>query len=497
MQIVTIVVLVDYLTWQFEVFFWIFNILALVSAFHTLSKDEAAEYKLLWLIAMGFAGIYGVAFYYMFRNNMSAKGVEYKIKKESEKTLEFHIQDDLLLEDIKLQNTRFYGISRMVGQQDYITYNRTICKYYPFGQDMFEDMLEDLRLAEKYIFMEYFIIHEGYMWNSILQILLEKAKAGVQVKLMTDGFGSSLLFTFEYRHYLQKNGIEVLLFSPQVPLVSMLKNNRDHRKIMVIDCKVAYNGGINIGDEYINKIKRFGIWKDTGVRLFGPAVWGFTLMFLQMWNSFKKDNATLDYEQFRFDYEEHKDDIHGNLRKIDYDKRSAVIPFGVSPFGRERLGENVYIEILNRSVNYCYITTPYLILSEKMIHALRLAAKRGVDVRIIVPGIADKKLVYSVSRGYYRFLLPDGVKIYEYTPGFLHAKMFVSDDEIAVVGTINLDYRSLYLHFECGTVLCNKGAIQDIKDDILTTMKVSEIILKPKPRIPFISSVLHLITPLL
>ena len=497
LQIVSVIILTDWLTWNFFYVYLAFLLLALVAIFSTLRKDEASEYKLIWILAMSNLGVYGVIFYYTFRNNRGSKDVGLKVKKEVERTKQYHQQDVELLKNLKEQNARFYGMSQLTGDQNYTTYTNTVCKYYPFGQDMFEDMLNDLKSAKNYIFMEYFIIHEGYMWSSILQVLIEKAREGVEIKLMTDGVGSSHLFSKKYINFLKAHNIEVHFFSPLLPILAMLKNNRDHRKILVVDGTVAFNGGINIGDEYINKIERFGTWKDTGLRLHGPAAWGFALMFLQMWQSFSRVYDFVDYEHYKVDFEKGQDVRQVQLRKLDDSMTSVVIPFGVSPFGSERLGENVYIEILNKATNYVYLTTPYLILSEKMIHALRLAAKRGVDVRILMPGIPDKKLIYRVSKSYYRYLLNYGIAIYEYTPGFLHAKMFVSDDEIAVVGTINLDYRSLYLHFECGTLLCNKGAIADIKHDFLDTMAQSRQVLKPSRRLFVVDTLIHIFTPLM
>ena len=509
-QIITIFGLLEYffnnhfnhLSWLnyevVEIVYIIFNIVAVVFTFKTISKDEASEYKIIWIICIGFLHIYGVIFYFMFRNSRSAGTVVSKIDRESKIAEVYHQQDVELLGKIKEENLRFYGLSRLVGELDYVTYTNTSVRYFAIGQDMFECMLQDLKSAKKYIFLEYFIIHEGYMWDCIVEILKEKAKEGVEVLLMTDGFGSANHFKYEYRNYLKKHGIQVQLFSPLIPIISMLKNNRDHRKILVVDGLVAYNGGINIGDEYINKINRFGVWKDTGLRLEGAAVFGFSLMFLQMWQAFCSKNKKLDYDDYKTTSLEQ--DLQNQLCKLNEDKLSTVVPFGVNPFGKERLGENVYMEILNKATDYCYITTPYLLLSEKMIHALRLAVKRGVDVRIIVPGIPDKKLVYKITRSYYRYLLKYGVRLYEYTPGFLHAKIIVSDDEVAVVGTINLDYRSLYLHFECGTLLCNDGAIADIKSDVLDTLSQSKEVITTKNSVfnfGFWDSILHLFAPLL
>jgi len=270
----------------------------------------------------------------------------------------------------------------------------------------------------------------------------------------------------------------------------MFMNNRDHRKITIIDGHIAYNGGTNISDEYINIKQKFGVWKNTGVRLYGDAVWSFTLMFIEMWDLFcQKDERINDYESYRFSG---SDDI-----KTD----GLVLPYGDSPLDNEQLGENVYVDMLNQAQHYVYIFTPYLIISENMIYALRMAVKRGVDVKIVTPGIPDKKLVFRLTRSYYRFLLEAGVKIYEYTPGFMHAKSFVSDDKLAVVGTINLDYRSLYLHFECATLIYDAKVIDEIKEDAIRTIEVSREIKVRKTKMSllgrFVDSILHLFAPLM
>ncbi|MCL2420367.1 MAG: cardiolipin synthase [Defluviitaleaceae bacterium] len=361
---------------------------------------------------------------------------------------------------------------------------------YRFGEAMFEDMLAALSQAEKFIFMEYFIIKESGMWDRLLEVLVRKAGGGVDVRLIVDDLGSHRLFTRSYVAKLQSQGIKVLRFNPMVPFLLLFMNNRDHRKITVIDGHTAFNGGINIADEYINQKKPFGVWKDTGVRLQGDAVWSFTLMFIEMWDTFcvtcERINDHLAYK---------------HIPAETVETESFVLPYGDTPLGHERLGENVYVDMLNQAEQYVYIFSPYLIISEKMINTLQMTAKRGVDVRLITPGIPDKKMVHRLARSYYRCLLEAGVRIYEYTPGFLHAKSFVCDDEIAVVGTINLDYRSLYLHFECATLLYQSDVIQDIKDDALQTIAESrEVKLDGKGRWiwdEMLDAVLHLFAPLM
>ena len=339
-------------------------------------------------------------------------------------------------------------------------YEDTQVRYFPLGEDMLEAMLEELEKAEKFIFMEYFIIEEGYMWGRILDVLIRKAQAGVDVRVMYDGMCEIFTLPSGYAKLMEEKGIHAKAFSPVSPIVSTHYNYRDHRKILVIDGKVAFNGGVNLADEYINRIVRFGHWKDTAIMLRGKAVSSFTLMFLQMWN--------LTEAQPAFPPE--------LLESPGVEAAGYVMPFADSPLDGDKAGESVYMDFLNRARDYVHIMTPYLILDGELETALKYAAQRGVDVKLILPGVPDKKLAYALAKSHYAALAEAGVKIYEYTPGFVHAKVFVSDDERAVVGTINLDYRSLYHHFECGTYLYQVPCISEIEQDFQDTMKKSTFV---------------------
>ncbi|MDO4869848.1 MAG: cardiolipin synthase [Bacillota bacterium] len=351
---------------------------------------------------------------------------------------------------------------------DLLTYlNRSGCfpafagtetTYFPLGEDKFEAMLRELQKAEKYIFMEYFIIEEGYMWGQILNILIDKAKAGVDVRIMYDGMCEISTLPANYCKLLQAQGIKARSFAPIRPFISSHYNYRDHRKICVIDGKVAFNGGVNLADEYINRIERFGHWKDTAIMLKGDAVRSFTLMFLQMWNMGKEEP---DFSQATEPYAPAE-----GLNPSGY-----VIPFSDCPLDEDKVGEAVYTDILYRAGQYVHVMTPYLILDGELETALKYAGQRGIDVKLILPGIPDKKLAYSLAKSHYRSLLAAGVKIYEYTPGFVHAKVWTSDDVKAVVGTINLDYRSLYHHYECATYMYKTDCIPDIERDFQQTLK--------------------------
>ncbi|MCL1878635.1 MAG: phospholipase D-like domain-containing protein, partial [Defluviitaleaceae bacterium] len=346
----------------------------------------------------------------------------------------------------------------------------------------------------------------GIMWRRLLAALEERVAAGVEVRLIVDHLGSHKLFTRRYLKELRASGIRVLRFNPLVPFLLLFMNNRDHRKILVCDGKSAFTGGINIADEYINEIQRFGVWKDSGLRLRGDAVWSFTLMFIEMWDTFCRKNERIE------NYEAYKSDPDANAYPTLDDDTSPqsqpsalrdgfAVPFGDSPLDNEQLSENIFMGILGQAERYVYFFTPYFIISERLISALRLAAKRGVDVRVVTPGIPDKRLVYRLTRSYYRYMHDAGVKIFEYTPGFLHSKSVVCDDKIAIVGTVNLDYRSLYLHFECAVLLYKARAVADVYEDAVRTMAVSRQVPPdpPKWRIgtDLLEAVLHLFAPLM
>ena len=345
-----------------------------------------------------------------------------------------------------------------------VTKNNDI-KYYSLGELAFKDMLKDLKKAKKFIFFEYFIVSHGVMWQSILDILVSKVKEGVDVRVMYDDAGCIGTLKNHYDKELESMGIKCIPFNKLNPISGVIMNNRDHRKILVIDGKVAYSGGINISDEYININSPHGHWKDNGIRVVGDAVWNYTVMFLTMWNAFRNEDK--DYKKYKYDFKIEKIKANG-----------YAVPYGETPLDEEVTGEDIYLNIINQSNKYVYIFTPYLIIDTDMINALILAAKRGVDVRIVIPGIPDKKIVYTLSESYLDMLVNNGVKVYKYTPGFVHAKIFVSDDYIATVGTINLDYRSLYLHFECGLYLEKVKCIKDIKKDLEETIKISHKVSK-------------------
>ena len=327
-------------------------------------------------------------------------------------------------------------------------------------------MKKELEKAKRFIFMEYFIVERGEMWDSILEILERKVQDGVEVRFMYDGMCCLVLLPYSYPRELRTKGLKAKMFAPIRPALSTYQNNRDHRKILVIDGHTAFTGGINLADEYINRKVRFGHWKDTGIMVKGDAVTSFTMMFLQMWNITEKEPE--DYGRYLRDPE--------FFYPPELSMEGFVIPYGDSPLDQETVGELVYLDIINTARNYVHIMTPYLILNYELVQALQFAAKRGVETIIIMPHIPDKEYAFLLAKAHYEELIRAGVQIYEYTPGFVHAKVFTSDDEKAVVGTINMDYRSLYLHFECAAYIYRNEVIKDVERDFKETLAKSQVI---------------------
>lgn len=333
-------------------------------------------------------------------------------------------------------------------------YENTDVRFFAEAKDAFEAMKSDLEKAEKFIFMEYFIVEDGSCFREIEDILIRKQAQGVEIRFLYDDIGSVGKVNMFFAKRLQEEGIQCRPFNPALPLLNIFLNHRDHRKITVIDGKVGFTGGFNLADEYFDRKHPYGKWKDSGLRLEGEAVRSLTAAFLELWSV---------QNHQREDYRAYLDIVHS------VPARGFVQPFADNPLGQERAAEEVYLNLTSQSNKTLYFMTPYLIITDEMHRALRLAAKRGVDVRIITPGIPDKKTVYAVTRSYYAGLAAQGVRIYEYTPGFCHAKQCICDGRIATVGTSNLDYRSLYHHFENNVVLYGCDAVKDIAADFERT----------------------------
>lgn len=476
---------------SFVYLYVLFIVVSIAVVIYIVSRKDNPSYKLAWAIPVLLVPVFGGLFYLIFAANKSNKRFRKKIEKASREVMPLNIQDENIIKEIESQNKSIASQAKYINSYAACAVHKnTTTKYLSPGEDFFEKLKEELKKAEHYIFMEYFIIQEGVMWDSILDILAEKVKNGVDVRLIYDDMGCLTTLPYKYNEKLEKMGIKCLAFNPFVPFLSLIMNNRDHRKITVIDGHTAFTGGINLADEYINEIVRFGHWKDASIMLKGDAVWNLTLMFLQVWNFNRneKDN-----------YEAFKPKVYW---EEEFESDGYVQPYGDSPLDDETVGENVYLNIINKATEYVYINTPYLIIDNELVTALTLAAKGGIDVRIVTPHIEDKWYAHIVTRAYYSQLIESGVRIYEYTPGFIHSKTFVSDDEVGVVGTINMDYRSLYLHFECGVWLYKTKSVLEIKDDFLATLeKCQRITLKDCNKIKwsnrFVRSILKVFAPLM
>lgn len=430
-----------------------------------VSRDNPA-YKLVWAVVILTVPVLGV-FLYIFvgkssvsrKMNRKYQGVNkrFDVYKDNDE----HIISELADIDERIKGQCFY-LSKFSG---FSAYKNTDVTYYCETNFAFDAMIEELSKAKEYIFIEYFAIEDGEAFHKFEEILVRKVKEGVKVRIIYDDFGSIAYVKASFIKRLRKEGIEVRSFNPLVPLFYIFMNHRDHRKIMIIDGKVSFNGGFNLCDEYFNIVHPYGYWKDVAVRLTGDAVKSHVVMFLQMWNSI--EDTDKDYSMF---FKENN--------YIAKDKDAVVLPFCDSPIDNENVGENVYFNIIKNAKKYVYIYTPYLIIDNEMMELLCLSAKSGIDVRIVTPGIPDKKAVYMLTKSYYPQLLDAGVRIYHYTPGFIHAKCYLCDDEISVVGTINMDYRSLYLHFECGTYIYNSSVLPSIKKDFFDTFEKSTEVFK-------------------
>lgn len=432
--------------------------LSIIIVFIIINNKSNPSYKIAWIVPVMIFPIFGGLFYLLYGGNKLSTREKLKMVIQNIEMTNSLKQDDEIIK--KIGDKSIYAKN----QSEYIlnyakcpVYNNTETTYFKIGEEKFEALLRELKKAEKFIFLEYFIIQEGKMFNSILEILEEKAKQGVDVRLIYDDVGCIVTLPHNYKNTLEAKGIKCRVFNPIKPFFTRRLNNRDHRKIVVIDGDVGFTGGINLADEYINEYEKHGYWKDAGIMLKGDAVWNLTVMFLSMWDYI--DNKEEDYIKFK------------PSKNKYYNSKGYVQPFDDSPLINEPIGETVYLNLINKAKDYIYINTPYLIIDNEMATALKIATKSGVDIKIVTPYIPDKKFVHAVTKSYYESFIKDGIEIYEFTPGFMHAKTFVVDDEYGVVGSINLDFRSLYLHYECGVWLYKTDSIKSMKDDYLETLK--------------------------
>lgn len=426
-----------------------------------VNRNMPPESKVTWLL-FAVVPVFGFLLYLMIgERRLSKKEIQQLEKMDSMKFREDNSYD--LRVELKQENKSAFGIVKSLLSMDHNAdvYDGTASQYFPLGEEMFEAMLDDLRSAKKFIFLEFYIIDPGLMWNRVLEILVDKVQQGVEVKLLYDDIGCMATLSGDYTKRLRKMGIDAHKFNKVIPRMTVAYNNRDHRKILVVDGQVGYTGGINLADEYINHIVRFGHWKDGGVRLEGRAVKALTRLFLMNW--YINRGEITDFDRYHFDSQR----VEGKGLYIPYGS-------GPKPIYKEQVGKAVYQNIINQAIDYVYITTPYLIIDYDLTEDIKNAAMRGVDVRIVTPFIPDKKLIQIVTRGAYPDLLEAGVKIYEYTPGFIHSKNVISDDELAVVGTINFDYRSLVHHYENAVLMYQTESIADIKQDFEDLFDVSK-----------------------
>ena len=453
-----------------EQYFHIQTLLSAISMIvvvYLVNQPINPAYKLAWCITILMVPIFGGLFYLV----LSVNDTRYRFRKSIRSAVaesKTHLtQDETVLNDIEQLSKHALPQAKYIyNLAKYPVYHNTSVKYFSTGEELYITLLEELEKAEHFIFMEYFIIQNGVLWNSVLDILKKKVQTGVEVKIIYDDMGSIQTLPPNYYEELLTYGIECYCFNPFSPTLSLRLNNRDHRKITVIDGHTSFTGGINLADEYINQRQKLnGYWKDSGIMLKGQATWNFTVMFLQFWQHLSA--APVDYEKYHVGLDSFPSDCHNH-------GDGFVQPYADNPLFTEIVAENVYLNMIHRATKYIYITTPYLIVDNEMMTALTLAAQSGVDVRIITPGVPDKKTIFMMTRSFYEPLTKAGVKIYEYTPGFIHAKMMVADDNYAVVGSINLDYRSLYLHFECAAFLYHCKEIEEIKEDILEVISVSK-----------------------
>ena len=468
----------------------ILKCISLTAVLILVGKEMNPAVKLAWVVPILAFPLFGGLMYLLLYERKPTKHLRRELENSDKRIMPLLTQDFKILKALDNIDRKYFC------QEEYIRnysgfpmYNHTKTVYFKSGEENYEVLLNELKRAEHFIFMEYFILRDGVMWNSIFEILKQKAREGLDVRLIYDDVGSLMYLPYRYYEEVEQYGIRCEAFNHFVPYLSVVMNHRDHRKITVIDGHTGFTGGINLGDEYINLTHEYGYWKDTGIMLKGEAVWSLTIMFLSLWNGLRPTDLTFDsFRPHQFHYQE-------------FCGCGYVQPYSDTPLDDENVGENVYLNMILASEYYIYIFNPYLIIDNEMMTALCLAAKRGVDVRIVTPGVSDSKVVFWLADSYFPQLTANGVKVYMYNPGFIHAKVFLCDDKAACVGTFNMDYRSLYLHFECGVFLYKTESISSIKEDMLETLKQSTLLtqetLKRSLSMRFCQRILRVIAPLL
>ena len=444
-----------------EVFGFVLTVVSIFVALGVVGSRVKPAFKLTWLISVLTFPIFGGLFYLIWELQKPGGGLPARLSRlEEESRPLFGGTEEALEKAIARYPDHTRQLRYLQTTAGFPVRSDSDAVYFATGRGMFEAMLDAMNQAQRYIFLEYFIIEDGEMWSAMIEVLKRKAAEGVTVRVMYDDFGCFLRLPDDFARTLTGWGIECTVFNPFRPIFTSTQNNRDHRKILSVDGKIAFTGGVNLADEYIGVKQSLGRWKDAGIRVDGSAAWSLTLIFLELWSG--TVNLHEDFARWKPTADMPRGEECG-----------LVLPYSDSPTDTENVGEHVYLNIINSAKRYVDIMTPYLILDDGVISALCLAAKSGTDVRILTPQIPDKRLVHRTTRSYYPDLLAAGVRIYEYTGGFLHAKVFVSDDETATVGSTNLDFRSLYLHFECGVWMCDNRAVLAAREDFLDTLKDS------------------------
>ena len=439
------------------------KVVACLLIIYEINRESDSGFKLIWIALMAIVPLFGIFLYIYVHMDLLTTGIRKHLGELDIKSKKYVEKMPSPSQIVGKEDNAEYGIfNYLCNTANSPCFDCSHIKYFDIGEKMYESLLEDLKNAKKYIFLEFYIINEkDMMWQTVFEILKEKASCGVEVRLMYDAMGSLISTSKDFADDVTNAGIKCSPFSPVKPFVSTYHNNRDHRKMVIIDGRCAYTGGINLADEYINKKERFGHWKDTAIRIEGEGVRGFLLMYFRIWNLMQRSYD--DYKSY-LDAVPQKEHTGGYLAAFDD-----------TPMDTETVTRNVYLHMINTAKDYVYISTPYLILDDGLLHALTFAAKRGIDVRILMPHIPDKWYAFALARTYYPELIRAGVRIYEYTPGFLHAKSTVSDSLRAYVGSANYDYRSLFLHYECGVYIYKNPAVEEIAEDFRKTLEKSEL----------------------
>lgn len=501
LQFLWVEVLVSMLSDQYPIVNIVISVFAVVLVIAINENEKVMSLKAPIMLLILLVPVIGVIFFLLSELMSNTVLMRKKFEKNRNLTEEYLEDSSELIAEIASEDSHAAGtFSYLQDLCKYPVYSDTDITYFDDAAKALQSQIEAIKQAKEFVFLEYHAIEDKESFEQMKEALFERAEAGVDVRIIYDDLGSFVFINTDFIKRMEKHGIKCQVFNPIVPLFNLFINNRDHRKITVVDGRVGFTGGYNIANEYFNITHPYGEWKDAGIRLEGSAVNSLTAMFFEMWNSADRKLHDEDYAKF---FPKHEEDCSKSIVNTKEEKsyKGFVAPYADNPIDDEPMGENVYISLINNSIDFVWFITPYLIITDELKRALQIAAKRGVDVRIVTPGIPDKKIVYQTTRSYYSELISAGVKIYEFSPGFCHAKLCLTDDKFAVCGTINLDFRSLYHHFENAVLLYDVAAIEDIKKDFEKTFKRSENVTskylkKQRGPLRVVQSLLRLIAPL-